>query len=199
MRADRAVPRARDYRLADEAGEWQTMDDLQGFYGPNAGYVLEVPAAVVDGPVALDARSAGEAIEALRRIYCATTGYDYAHIQVAEERAWLRDTVESARFRQPLDSAAKRQLLQRLTEIEAFEVFLQKSLPNQKRFSIEGTDMLVPMLDAIILASAASGTRDVALGMAHRGRLNVLAHVLGKPFGQILGEVQRGIPGPTSA
>ncbi|HWE62511.1 MAG TPA: 2-oxoglutarate dehydrogenase E1 component [Chloroflexota bacterium] len=150
----------------------------------------ELPASVVDGPVAVTARNAGEAIEALRRIYCQTTGYDYAHIQVAEERAWLRDAVETGRFHQPLDVEEQRALLERLTEVDAFELFLHRAFTGQKRFSIEGTDMLVPMLDTVIRNAALDGTHDVALGMAHRGRLNVLAHVLNKPYAQIFSEFQ---------
>ncbi|MGH2389290.1 MAG: 2-oxoglutarate dehydrogenase E1 component [Chloroflexota bacterium] len=158
-----------------------------------------LPASVVDGPAALGAVHAGDAIAALRRVYCSTAGYEFAHIEAAEERDWLFDAVEAGRFSPPADGASRRQLLERLTEVEAFELFLQRGLPNQRRFSIEGADMLVPVLDTIISAAAGSGTREVVIGMAHRGRLNVLANVLGKPFGQILGEFQRGIPGPTTA
>ena len=172
----------------DVAGSGVTEADLR-----------ELPASIVAGPTAMQTESAGQAIAALRQVYCATTGYDYSHVQVAEERAWLRDAVESGRFRQPLDASARRQLLTRLTEIEAFEVFLHRTLPGQKRFSLEGTDMLVPMLDRIIRDAAVAGTRDVVMGMAHRGRLNVLAHVLGKPYSQIFSEFQRATAGPTSA
>ena len=161
--------------------------------------LAEMPASVVDGPVAGDARNAGEAIERLRGIYCATTGYDYGHIQVAEERAWLRDAVESGRFGRPLDARARRDLLDRLTRVEAFEHFLQRKYPTQKRFSIEGTDMLVPMLDAIVHAAGLAGTHEVVMGMAHRGRLNVLAHVLGKPYAKIFAEFQQGVRGAGAA
>ena len=167
--------------------------------GIEAADLREVPPTVVGGPLALDAASAGEAIEALRAVYCATTGYDYAHIQVAEERAWLRDAVESGRFRRPLDAPARRALLSRLTEVEAFEHFLQRKYTGQKRFSIEGTDMLVPIIDAVIHSAATAGTRDVVMGMAHRGRLNVLAHILGKPYAQIFTEFEHGTRGSGAA
>jgi len=170
-----------------------------GANGLNAAQLRALPATVIGGPATLASTNAAEAIDALRRVYCSTTGYDFAHIEAADERDWLCEAAESGRFRPQLDHAGQRKILERLTEVEAFELFLQRSLPNQRRFSIEGTDMMVPMMDTIIRAAAASGTREVAVGMAHRGRLNVLANVLGKPFGQILAEFQRGIPGPTTA
>ena len=183
--------------LSTEEGHPHGLDAQS--MGIAAADLREVPPIVVGGPLALDAGSAGEAIEALRGVYCATTGYDYAHIQVAEERAWLRDAVESGRFRRPLDTPAKRALLSRLTEVEAFEHFLQRKYTGQKRFSIEGTDMLVPIIDAVIHSAATAGTRDVVMGMAHRGRLNVLAHILGKPYGQIFTEFEHGMRGSGSA
>jgi 2-oxoglutarate dehydrogenase E1 component len=172
--------------------------DLQGS-GVSAEDLVELPPSVIRGPASLTARSAGEVIEVLQRIYCGTTGYDYAHVQDAEERDWIRDAVESGSFSQPMDAEAKRSLLHRLTEVEAFEAFLHRALPGQKRFSIEGTDMMVPMLDHIIQSAAASGTGEVVMGMAHRGRLNVLAHVLGKPYAQILSEFHRATSSPTTA
>ena len=158
-----------------------------------------LPASIVGGPVAQHAPHAGAAIAALYATYCSTTGYDFAHIQDAAERAWLRDAVETGRYRQPLAPAAQRQLLERLTDVEAFERFLHRRLPGQKRFSLEGTDMLVPLLDTLIHGAARDGIRDVVMGMAHRGRLNVLAHVLGKPYATILSEFHAGAHGPASA
>jgi 2-oxoglutarate dehydrogenase E1 component len=172
----------------DPAGSGVTEEDLR-----------ELPASAVGGPRARNAPNAGAAISALYQIYCATTGYDFGHIQVPEERAWLRDAVESGRYNQPLDADSKRRLLQRLTEVEAFERFLHRSQPGQKRFSIEGNDTLVPMLDTVIVHAAMDGTGEVVMGMAHRGRLNVLAQVLGKPFAKILAEFHAGAHGPATA
>ncbi len=95
---------------------------------------------------------------------------------------------KSSRFFGAFDAQRKHDLLERLTEVETFERFLHQSFLGQKRFSIEGCDMLVPMLDTIIRAAGTVGTREVVLGMAHRGRLNVLAHVLGKPYASIFQE-----------
>jgi 2-oxoglutarate dehydrogenase E1 component len=140
------------------------------------------------GPVATDAANASEAIALLRRVYCSTTGYDFAHIFVPEEREWLREAVERGRFRAPSDPIDPRALLDRLTEVEVFERFLHRSFPGKTRFSIEGLDMLVPVLDEVITEAAEAGIGNVVIGMAHRGRLNVMAHVLGKPYEQILAE-----------
>ena len=149
------------------------------------------------GPVERGARNALEAIHALRRIYCDTTGYDYDHIHDAEERVWLRDAAETGRFRPRMVASAKRRLLERPTQVEAFEQFLHRTFPGQKRFSIEGADMLITMLDDAIRCQTVRGNREVLMGMAHRGRLNVLAHMLEKPYRAILAEFERADPRPS--
>ena len=128
------------------------------------------------------------AIEILRTLYSGTLGYEFAHIQDEQERAWLHEAVESGAFRQPLTPDERSNVLRRLTEVEMFEQFLHSTFTGQKRFSIEGVDALVPMLDDLIHSAAEAGARDVLIGMAHRGRLNVLAHVLGKPYAKIFSE-----------
>ena len=148
----------------------------------------QLPASLVDGPAAQSAANAFEAIEKLRRIYCSTTGFDYAHVFVPEEREWLRRAAESGRFLPPMDAHSMEAVLDRVTQIEAFERFLQRTFPGKTRFSLEGVDMLVPILDEIICGAADHGARHGVLAMAHRGRLNVLAHVLDKPYAQILAE-----------
>jgi 2-oxoglutarate dehydrogenase E1 component len=145
-----------------------------------------LPASIVRGPLVAGARNALEAVERLRQVYSGTVGYETDHIQNHEERTWIREAIESRRFFENFDANRKRELLQRLTEVEVFERFLHQTFVGQKRFSIEGNDMLVPMLDTIIRNAATAGTREVVMGMAHRGRLNVLAHVLGKPYAAIL-------------
>ncbi len=129
-----------------------------------------------------------DVIEDLRQIYSANIGFDYLQNRDPEERQWLRHAAESRRFapeNDPIDPAA---LLERLTQVETFEHFLQRAFVARTRFSIEGLDMLVPILDEIIGRAAASGIYSILIGMAHRGRLNVLAHVLNKPIQQILAE-----------
>src|SRR5882672_3257084 len=148
----------------------------------------QLPASLVDGPAAQSAANAFEAIERLRRIYCSTTGFDYAHVFVPEERVWLRNATESGRFLPPMDAHSVEAVLDRITQVEVFERFLQRTFPGKTRFSLEGLDMLVPILDEIICGAADHGARHGVLGMAHRGRLNVLTHVLDKPYAQILAE-----------
>ncbi len=134
------------------------------------------------GPIARETSNALEAVNKLRERYSGTIGYDDEHIQNTEERYWLREAAESGAYFQKLSAEVKRDLLHRLTEVDAFEQSIHKRYPTKKRFSIEGTDMLVPMLDEIIRQAGRAGTREVVLGMAHRGRLNVLCNVLGKPY-----------------
>jgi len=147
-----------------------------------------LPASLVGGPVADSSANAYAAIERLRRIYCSTTGFDYAHVFVPEEREWLRHAAESGRFLPPMDAQSVEAVLDRVTQVEVFERFLHRTFPGKTRFSIEGLDMLVPILDEIICGAAEHGARHAVLGMAHRGRLNVLAHVLDKPYAEILAE-----------
>ena len=157
----------------------------------------QLPAGVVGGLVAEASASAFEAIEKLRRVYCSTTGFDYAHVFVPEERDWLRNAAESGRFLPPMDEKHSTALLDRITQVEVFERFLHRTFPGKTRFSIEGLDMMVPILDEIICGAADSGTRHTLIGMAHRGRLNVLAHILQKPYSQILAEFKDPVNKPT--
>jgi 2-oxoglutarate dehydrogenase E1 component len=147
-----------------------------------------LPASLVGGMVAASSTSALEAIEKLRRVYCSSTGFDFSHVFVPEEREWLRRSVESGRFLPSMDPESSEALLDRITQVEVFERFLQKTFPGKTRFSIEGLDMMVPILDEIMMGASGRGTRHMVMGMAHRGRLNVLAHILNKPYNQILAE-----------
>ena len=158
-----------------------------------------LPSGVIGGSLARGTANALSALSNLRRAYSGAIGYEDDHVQIAEEREWLREAAETARFFEGMGPEQKKNLLAQLTEVDTFEQFLQKTPPyaNQKRFSIEGGDMMVPMLDAIIRCAAQSGTREVVMGMAHRGRLNVLAHILGKPYQDILSEFFHPMPAQT--
>lgn len=152
--------------------------------------LADLPASVVRSPLARDASNALEAIDRMREVYCGTIGYEDDHVQVHEERAWIREAAETRRFFQSFDVDYQLEILERLSEVEAFERFLHQTFPGQKRFSVEGNDMLIPILDTIIHNAAMADIHEVVIGMAHRGRLNVLAHILGKTYSAILAEFQ---------
>ena len=149
-----------------------------------------IPAGVLR--LATPGKTLAEALPNLEAAYCGTIAYELEHISNHEERVWLRQMIESGAHRQPVTTSEKKRLLARLTEVEALEKFLHKAYLGQKRFSIEGVDMLVPMLDLTIELAAQSGAREVVLGMAHRGRLNVLAHTVGRPYETIFAEFEGG-------
>jgi 2-oxoglutarate dehydrogenase E1 component len=170
------TPPPGDPSLALEAHNL-TEDDLR-----------QLPGSLVSGPIGEFAANALEAILGLDEVYSSQIGYDYDHIRLPEEREWLREAAESRRYRPPADADYAHALLERLTQIEVFEQFLQRTFPTKYRFSIEGLDMMVPMFDEVIVSSAESGISHMLIGLAHRGRLNVLAHIMHKPYEQILAE-----------
>ncbi len=131
-----------------------------------------------------------EALPRLRETYCGTMAYEIEHISSHEERVWLRRAIESGRYRQEFSPDEKKLLLTRLSEVEGFERYLRRAFLGQKQFSIEGLDAMVPMLDEAIELSAGDGARKVFLGMAHRGRLSVIAHTVGRPYDVILREFE---------
>jgi 2-oxoglutarate dehydrogenase E1 component len=126
----------------------------------------------------------------LREVYCGTSAYEIEHIADHEQRVWLRTVIESRRYHHMLSADDRRRLLERLTEVEGFERYLRRAFLGQKQFSVEGLDAMVPMLDEAIALAAEEGGHEVVLGMAHRGRLNVLAHVVGRPYETILREFE---------
>lgn len=158
------------------------------YYDLTEEELRRMPADPVGGPLVAESSSAWEAIEKLRQVYSGTTGYDYDHLRNPEQREWLRHVAESRQFRPPNDPINPTALLERLTQVEGFELFLHRTFPGKTRFSIEGLDMMVPLLDEIVGEAAESGIYAILLGMAHRGRLNVMAHLLGKPYETMLME-----------
>jgi len=150
-----------------------------------------IPAAVLR--VYVPGTTLAEALPALRATYCGTIAYEVEHIGSHGERVWLRQVIESGEHWKPLSADDRKRLLARLTAVETLERFLHKAYLGQKRFSIEGLDVLVPMLDLTVELATASGAQDVVLGMAHRGRLNVLAHIVGLPYETIFAEFEGGL------
>jgi len=161
-----------------------------GRLGLTPEIMARIPADVLR--IYVPGKTLAEALPNLRATYCGTIAYEVEHIGSHEERLWLRQVIESGQHRRPLSADGKRQLLARLTAVETLERFLHKAYLGQKRFSIEGLDMTVPMLDFTIELAAVHGTRKAVIGMAHRGRLNVLAHVVNVPYETILAEFEGG-------
>jgi 2-oxoglutarate dehydrogenase E1 component len=134
--------------------------------------------------------TAAAVIARLRRIYASTIGIEFEHVAAAPERNWLRTQIESGRLHERFSPEAEKALLRRLIEVDGLERFLHRAYQGYKRFSIEGTDALVPMLDEVVARAATQGAAEVAIAMAHRGRINVLAHILEKPYASIFGEFE---------
>ncbi|MGP3972767.1 multifunctional oxoglutarate decarboxylase/oxoglutarate dehydrogenase thiamine pyrophosphate-binding subunit/dihydrolipoyllysine-residue succinyltransferase subunit [Streptomyces sp. 8N114] len=124
----------------------------------------------------------------LRDSYCRTTGIEYMHIQDPKQRKWIQDRVELQHVKPEREEQLR--ILRRLNAAEAFETFLQTKYVGQKRFSLEGGESVIPLLDAVIDAAAESRLDEAVIGMAHRGRLNVLANIVGKPYAQIFREFE---------
>ncbi|MFJ4843954.1 MULTISPECIES: multifunctional oxoglutarate decarboxylase/oxoglutarate dehydrogenase thiamine pyrophosphate-binding subunit/dihydrolipoyllysine-residue succinyltransferase subunit [unclassified Streptomyces] len=124
----------------------------------------------------------------LRDSYCRTVGIEFMHIQDPLQRRWIQDRVERAHTKPERDEQLR--ILRRLNAAEAFETFLQTKYVGQKRFSLEGGESVIPLLDAVIDAAAESRLDEVVIGMAHRGRLNVLANIVGKSYAQIFREFE---------
>jgi 2-oxoglutarate dehydrogenase E1 component len=167
-------------------------------HGVTEADLRRLPSTLMSSPLAERARTMQDVVDAFRQVYCSTTGYDFSHIFVPEERRWLRQAVEGGRFHEAQDPINHAALLERLTQVEVFERFLHRSFPGKTRFSIEGLDTLVPILDEVIGEAAEAGIGHTLVGMAHRGRLNVMAHVLCKPYEQILAEFKDPISSRSS-
>ena len=152
------------------------------FHGITDDDLATIPGAALGFPS--DA-TAADAIARLRAIYSSTIGFEFEHIEEEAEREWFRRAIEGGEMRRTLTPDEKKAVLRRLTEVDGLERFLGFAYQGYKRFSIEGTDALVPMLDAAIDGAARAGAREVVIGMAHRGRINVLTRVLDKPVAAI--------------
>ncbi|MFI5616315.1 multifunctional oxoglutarate decarboxylase/oxoglutarate dehydrogenase thiamine pyrophosphate-binding subunit/dihydrolipoyllysine-residue succinyltransferase subunit [Streptomyces sp. NPDC051567] len=124
----------------------------------------------------------------LRDSYCRTTGVEFMHIQDPKQRRWIQDRIERPHTKPEREEQLR--ILRRLNAAEAFETFLQTKYVGQKRFSLEGGESVIPLLDAVIDSAAEARLEEVAIGMAHRGRLNVLANIVGKSYAQIFREFE---------
>ena len=140
--------------------------------------------------VHVPAETLADALPLLRETYCGTIAYEIEHISDHDERVWLRHAIESGAHRGAFSPDLQKALLARLSEVEGFERYLRRAFLGQKQFSIEGLDAMVPMLDEAIELAADGGAETVVIGMAHRGRLNVIAHTVGRPYDVILREFE---------
>ncbi|MEJ7758828.1 MAG: 2-oxoglutarate dehydrogenase E1 component [Gemmatimonadaceae bacterium] len=156
------------------------------FHGLTEGDLAAIPGEVLRS----SEPTAADVVSRLRSLYSSNIGFEFDHLGQASEREWIKDQIEEGRLNEPLSADENKAVLRRLTEVDGLERFLGRAYQGYKRFSIEGTDMLVPMLDAAIESSAGEGATELTIAMAHRGRINVLAHVLGKPYKTIFGEFE---------
>lgn len=160
------------------------------FFGTSMEELKQIPASVVlgnGGDESLDTT-----LDRLREAYCGTIGYQFEHLEDPERVRWLWGEVESGTHTRPLPAGERVALLRRLSEVEGLERFLHRAYLGQKRFSVEGNDMLIPMLDLALEEGARNGGRAMVVGMAHRGRLNVLAHLLGISYEGLVAEFEGG-------
>ena len=152
--------------------------------------MARIPADVLD--VHVPGATLVEVLPNLRRTYCGTVAFEIEHISSHEQRNWLREKIESGAYRQPLSTQEELRLLWRLTKVDAMERYFRRAFIGQKTFSGEGLDMLVPMLEKLLGLVAEDGISQVVMGMAHRGRLAVIAHVVNRPYEQLLQAFEKG-------
>jgi 2-oxoglutarate dehydrogenase E1 component len=142
----------------------------------------------IDNMLGRESATIREILEILKASYCGSIGIEFMHIQDTLQKDWLQRRIEGAPWRHQIDAASKKQLLQELTEAEAFEAFCQKRYVGTKRFGLEGGESTIPALHAMIRTGARAGVNEVVIGMAHRGRLNTLVNVVKKPFTAVFSE-----------
>jgi 2-oxoglutarate dehydrogenase E1 component len=157
------------------------------FHGITEADLDSVPGSAVGFP---HMATAADVLRRLRLRYTTTLGFEVTHLAAEDERKWFRQMLTAEELTRPLTPDEKRAVLRRLTEVDGLERFIARAYPNVKRFGIEGTDALVPMLDETIVRGGSAGAHHVVIAMAHRGRINVLAHLLGKPYSAIIGEFE---------
>jgi 2-oxoglutarate decarboxylase len=150
--------------------------------------MARIPASILR--IGVEGETLLEALPRMREAYCGTIAYQIEHLSSHQQRMWLREVIETGAHRRPLEADEKRALLFRLVQVFEFERFIQKAYLGQKVFSIEGLDAVVPMIDELVTLGKRAGAEEVVLGMAHRGRLSVLAHNLGRSAESILAEFE---------
>jgi 2-oxoglutarate dehydrogenase E1 component len=142
----------------------------------------------IDNVLGRETATVREIMAILRATYCGPIGVEFMHIQDPEEKAWIQRRIEGAPWTKPLPVDEERTILRQLTEAEGFEAFCQRRYVGTKRFGLEGAEVTIPALQAIIATAASEGVGEIAIGMPHRGRLNTLANVVKKPFTAVFSE-----------
>ncbi len=192
----RALMLIRSYRVR---GHLEAQLDPLGLQKPKPHPELDPKTygfgeADMDRPIFLD-MVLGKEYATLREIlaicrasYCGSIGVEFMHIQDPEQKAWIQRRIEGAPWLKAFDTGSKRQILQQLTEAEGFEAFCARKYATTKRFGLEGGESTIPALQSVIEVAAAGGVNEISIGMAHRGRLNVLVNVVKKPFSAVFSE-----------
>ena len=144
----------------------------------------------IDKVLGLDRPTLRQIIQRVRETYCGTIGVEFMHIQESDQKTWIQERIEGDHNRTAFSAAEKKTILAQLTEAEAFERFLHIKYTGTKRFGLDGSESLIPLLEEILACGSALGVEEVVIGMPHRGRLNVLANFMGKPFAAIFSEFQ---------
>lgn len=150
----------------------------------------------IDNVLGLETATLREIIEILERTYCSTIGVEYMHISEPEEKAWIQESIEGREKEVTFTDMGKNAILQKITEAETFEKFLNTKYTGTKRFGLDGGEAMIPAMEAIIKRSGALGIQEIVFGMPHRGRLSMLANVMKKPFRAIFNEFQGGSAHP---
>ncbi|MEE2981150.1 MAG: 2-oxoglutarate dehydrogenase E1 component, partial [Pseudomonadota bacterium] len=144
----------------------------------------------IDGVLGRETATLREVLDILKETYCSKIGAEFMHIQYPDQKSWIQLQMESSRNRTEFDNEGRREILRELYASEGFERFLHIKYPGTKRFSLEGAESIIPMLEAIINRSSELGVEEIILGMPHRGRLNVLTKIMGKPYAAVFAEFQ---------
>ncbi|MEN1968583.1 2-oxoglutarate dehydrogenase E1 component [Lentibacillus sp. N15] len=163
--------------LVDPKSYGLTEDDLQS-----------IPASWLWEDASGNIENGLDVVKQLKKYYSGTITFEYDHVNNDDERKWLLERIESGNLSLSFSDEEKKQLLERLAHVEGFEEFLQKTFVGQKRFSVEGLEVMIPMLDQVVKHATDEKIDHIMMGMAHRGRLSVLSHILGKPYDKIFSE-----------
>ncbi len=151
----------------------------------------------IDNVLGLETATLRQILSVLKATYCGSIGVEFTHIQDPEQKSWIQRRIESVRNQTDFTERGKRAILERLTEAEGFERFLHTKYTGTKRFGLEGGETLIPVLEQIIKRGSQMGVEEAIFGMAHRGRLNVLANFLNKPYQAIFSEFQGASANPS--